>query len=58
MIDPDADINALNEPVHAERVEHLLLCIACALTRAQPERIAYWQKSTTSLADFAKAFKR
>jgi hypothetical protein len=32
----------LEQPVHQEKIEHLLLTIAVALTKQTPEKIAYW----------------
>ena len=42
LVDGNADIGALEKPVFAERVEHLLTVIACALTKSDYKKVAYW----------------
>ena len=42
LVSPDADAALLLEPVHAERVEHLLMIIACGISRQKTARVAPW----------------
>lgn len=51
LVDGDADIGALEKPVFAERVEHLLTVIACALTRSDYKKVAYWLQEKSNIAD-------
>lgn len=55
LIDPNADLTALDQPVHAERIEHLLLVIACALTRTESGKIAPWTRKKVSIAELKAA---
>ena len=51
LVDGDADIGALEKPVFAERVEHLLTVIACALTKSDYKKVAYWLQEKTNIVD-------
>jgi len=51
LVDGDADIGALEKPVFAERVEHLLTVIACALTRSDYKKVAYWLQEKSNIVD-------
>ena len=51
LVDGDADICALEKPVFAERVEHLLTVIACALTRSDYKKVAYWHQEKSNIVD-------
>ncbi len=44
LIDQDADIAALAQPTHAERVEHLLTIVAMVLSRRDLGTVAPWAK--------------
>jgi hypothetical protein len=51
LVDGDADIGALEKPVFAERVEHLLTVIACALTKSDYKKVAYWLQEKSNIVD-------
>jgi hypothetical protein len=51
LVDGNADIGALEKPVFAERVEHLLTVIACALTRSDYKKVAYWLQEKSNIVD-------
>ena len=51
LVDGNADIGALEKPVFAERVEHLLTVIACALTKSDYKKVAYWLQEKTNIVD-------
>jgi hypothetical protein len=51
LVDGDADIGALEKPVFAERVEHLLTVIACALTKSDYKKVAYWLQEKSNIID-------
>jgi hypothetical protein len=51
LVNGDADIGSLEKPVFAERVEHLLTVIACALTRSDYKKVAYWLQEKTNIVD-------
>lgn len=42
LVSPDADADCLRGWVHGERLEHLLVVIACATTRRKPHEVAPW----------------
>ncbi len=44
LINSGADIAVLEQPVHAERVEHLLTICAMALTKRTADAVAPWTK--------------
>jgi len=51
LVDGNADIGALEKPVFAERVEHLLTVIACALTKSDYKKVAYWLQEKSNIVD-------
>ena len=58
LISPDADIGALQQPVHAERLEYLLTVIACAVSRQRSDQVAPWTRQTSTLAQVKAALQR
>lgn len=58
LVDGNADIGALEKPVFAERVEHLLTVIACALTKSDYKKVAYWlQEKSDVVSGFKEMIK-
>lgn len=60
LIHPGADIALLEQPVHAERVEHLLTICAMALTKRSADTVAPWTRKRGLRGAFAmlKKFKQ
>jgi hypothetical protein len=54
LVNAGADVAVLNQPVHAERLEHLLTVIAMALTKRGSQDVAPWTRTKGTKGVFAK----